>query len=223
MYGESGWPRTFRVAAGGGERLHAAFVPVTYQVCRSGEGSVPGRSEASSCSWNRNRRRVRHDHHRDGRRCGSPCRCPSCRGRAGHTEFLFHLVAEGHAFGAELERSSATSLASLKWSRAWRWGCGTGRRARCPWRSACPESGIRGCSNPSSWHHRHPAFREKPRTSRRGCHSCGTRCRRKRTHAGTENDGGKGESGDKSASLHSVYSSNGVFIKRLKPNGLLSV
>ena len=167
---------------------------VTYQVCRPGEGSVPGRpglvvavgtvtaavsAMATMTAAMTAAVVVAHAvaHHTVAHHAAAGL----------DTEFLFHLVAEGHAFGAELGAEFRhLHWRAWKWSRAWRWGCGTGRRARCPWRSACPESGIRGCSNPSSWHHRHPAFREKPRTSRRGCHSCGTRCRRKRTRRNRE-------------------------------------
>ena len=139
------------------------------------------------------------------------------------TEFLFHLVAEGHAFGAELGAEFRHLIGELGNGL----GLGVGVAGQGVELDALGVQLVlnRGYAAVVILHHGiigtllfgrnrvHPgvvAIVVVPVVGESG-------------HAGTENDGGKGESGDKSASLHSVYSSNGIFIERLKPNGLLSI
>ena len=200
---------------------------VTYQVCRPGEGSVPGRpglvvavgtvtaAMATMTAAMTTAVVVAHAvaHHTVAHHAAAGL----------DTEFLFHLVAEGHAFGAELGAEFRHLIGELGNGL----GLGVGVAGQGVELDALGVQLVlnRGYAAVVILHHGiigtllfgrnrvHPgvvAIVVVPVVGESG-------------HAGTENDGGKGESGDKSASLQSVYSSNGVFIERLKPNGLLSV
>ena len=126
------------------------------------------------------------------------------------TEFLFHLVAEGHAFGAELGAEFRHLIGELGNGL----GLGVGVAGQGVELDALGVQLVlnRGYAAVVILHHGiigtllfgrnrvHPgvvAIVVVPVVGESG-------------HAGTENDGGKGESGDEGASLHGMYSCDGV-------------
>ena len=201
---------------------------VTYQVCRPGEGSVPGRSglvvAVGTVTAAVSAMATMTTMTTTVTAAVVVAHAVAHHAAAGlDTEFLFHLVAEGHAFGAELGAEFRHLIGELGNG----FGLGVGVAGQGVELDALGVQLVlnRGYAAVVILHHGiivplvfrrnrvHPgvvAIVVVPVVGESG-------------HAGTENDGGKGESGDKSASLHSVYSSNGIFIERLKPNGLLSI